>query len=427
MTEEQRSYVLPDESMRALDLSDHRDDLARIQQFLEAHGIATRNTRIERYVRYLEAVIKLGAEAVDAAKIFKNSAGPPFVTSADWHLYVLREVHELMWILKGLQIHLPRGVDEKLRLIVGGRDFAALDTDSHSRNAQFELRIASYFCQAGCSVDVSTDTDVVALSDDHVFCLECKRVGSRTQLAKRLSEARTQLAQRMPGKHGKRLVVGCIAADVTKVAFSHNGLTFGLTNGHSRDVIHEKLVQIAELATNMHSFESCRMLLSYWLQIHISALIMMPPPATFATRFSSYHIARPRLGRKDAKALLAFHRLFESVSIDDNRASPPRIMRPRTSVQFSAGDQLGVEADRILKLLEQRAVTEAEYMEIIGTLTRGDEKHEFTFVEVAALPQHLIEEWKEQMSVDRGRGYVMLLGRLYMRRYPYEEPEHDSP
>jgi hypothetical protein len=101
-------------------------------------------------------------------------------------LYVLREAHELMRILRGLKVHVPSGIDEKLRVIVGGRDFAALDSDSNSRNTLFELRISSYFCQSGCDVDLSTDTDIIALSDDQAFYLECKRVGNDNQLAKRL-------------------------------------------------------------------------------------------------------------------------------------------------------------------------------------------------------------------------------------------------
>jgi len=38
----------------------------------------------------------------------------------------------LMWILKGLKVHLPLGADEKLKMIVGGTDFAVLDSDSQS-------------------------------------------------------------------------------------------------------------------------------------------------------------------------------------------------------------------------------------------------------------------------------------------------------
>lgn len=422
MSDEQRSYSLPTETMPAIDVSHHLEDLSEIQSFLEGRGITTKNTRIERYVRYLEGVIKDGGRAVDAERIFKNSAGEPFLSREDWYLYVLREAHELMWILKGLKAHLPVGVDEKLRTIVGGRDFAALDTDSQSRNAQFELRIASYFCQAGCEVDLSTDTDIIALTSRHTFFVECKRIASKNQLAKRLSDARTQLATRMPRRDGERLVLGCVAADVTKVAFAHNGLTFGITNDHSRDIVRERLLGIVNGSRIALSFDSPRKLLCYWLQIHISALIMIPPPATFATRFSTYHIARPQVGRKDARALTAFYDIFESVSREDPRSSPARKLTPRMTVNFVAGSEFSVQDERILSLLAKNPVTEMEFAETVATLTLDGKQHDFRFVEVAMLPHDLIEEWKQDLEADRARAYVSLVGRLYLRRYPYEEP-----
>jgi hypothetical protein len=298
--DEQKSYQLPAETLPSLELSHHLEDLVEIRDFLRGRGIETKNTRIERYIHYLHQVTTQGP--TDASRIFKNSVSGPFESPIDWMLYVLREVHELMWILKGLAVHLPLGIDEKLRIIAGGSDFASLDTDSQSRDIQFELRIASYFCQAGCAVDLSTETDIIALTDNQAFYLECKRVGSHSQLAKRLSAARKQLHQRMPKKDGKRVVFGCIAADVTRVAFSHNGLTFGVTNEHSRDVVQEKLVAVAKASQKLPLFRDCRSLCCYWLQIHISSLILQPPMPV--TRFSSYHIPREKLNRKDSHSLL---------------------------------------------------------------------------------------------------------------------------
>lgn len=270
MGDEHRSYPTPTETLPRLHVSHHLEDIVEIRDFLEQRGINTRHTRIERYAQYLRQVADVDNSPFDASKIFKNAADGPFVTPVDWFLYVLREVHELMWILKGLRTSSPAGVDEKLKIVVSGSDFAALDVNSQSRNTQFELRIASYFCQAGCEVDMSTETDVIARTDDYAFFLECKRVGSKSQLGRRLSEARKQLASRMPRKRGKRLVLGCVAADVTKVAFSHNGLTFALTNDHSRDVIQEEMVGIARESEHLLTFESARNLLCYWLQIHYS-------------------------------------------------------------------------------------------------------------------------------------------------------------
>ena len=213
MTNDTRSYDLPAQSVPTLDLSHHLQDLVQIRTLLESRGISTTNTRIERYHNYFKRIRQKDTAPLDAETIFKDSADPRFRIPADWYMYVLREVHELMWILKGLKAHTPIGVDEKLRVIVSGSDFTARDTNSQSRNTQFELRIASYFCQTGCTVDLSTDTDVIASTDRFVFFVECKRVASANKLAARLAEARKQLSQRMPRKDGKRIVLGCVAVD----------------------------------------------------------------------------------------------------------------------------------------------------------------------------------------------------------------------
>lgn len=423
MTDDTRSYAIPTETIPSLDPSHHLHDLLEIRAFIESRGIETRNTRIERYCNYLERSLSDGAESVDAEKIFKNSAGEPFRRPVDWHLYVLREVHELMWILKGLKTHVPVGADEKLRLIAGGRDFAALDVDSHSRNIQFELRIASYFCQGGCEVDISTDTDVIALTDGYAFFVECKRICSKRKLGMRLSEARGQLARRMPRNRRKERPLGCIAVDVTRVAFTHNGLTWGVTNEHSRDVIQEKLVEIVTKSDHHMSFETCPKLLCYWLQIHIPALVMQPLPGAVTTRFSSYHIPRPSLSRKDAKTLAAYYQLFESVSKRDARTSPGQTLTPRNAVDFPAGTKFGLDDGRILKLLEQETVSENEQAEVIGRLTCDGIEDKFTFFEVGLLPGDLIGEWRREMLVDRAMGSFVLLAGLYQCRYPYEESE----
>ncbi len=318
MQEESKSYLLPTETIRGLHLSNHIDDLIEVQDFIERRAITTKNTRIERYIQYLKQVV--AEKTIDPASIFKNSAEGPFKSPVDWKLYVLREAHELMWILKGIKICAPKGLDDKLKTIVGGRDFAALDGNSHSRNAQFELRIASYFCQTGCDVDLSGETDIIAVSDRITFFLECKRVGSRKQLEKRLSDAKRQLRKRVPKKYAKHAVFSCIVADVTKVAFSHNGLTWATCNEHSKDVIQDKLFAIVKDLKKFPFFQKCDSLFNYWFQIHIPSLVLHPPTET--TRFSSYHFFKNSRGRKERRALKNFMSIFEAASDGDPKTDP---------------------------------------------------------------------------------------------------------
>ena len=128
MTEENRSYPVPTHSIPWLQLSAHVEDLVELQSFLESRGISTGNTRIDRYKKYLEQATC--SDSINEAQIFKNISDTRFQSDLDWMLYVLREVHELMWILKGLKANIPKGVDDKLRKIISGSDFAALDTNT---------------------------------------------------------------------------------------------------------------------------------------------------------------------------------------------------------------------------------------------------------------------------------------------------------
>jgi len=422
MDNDARSYQLPTEILPSLELSHHAEDLVAFRDFLRGRGIGTRNTRIERYIDYLQQAA--GQAPADAAKVFKNSVRGPFVSSIDWLLYVLREVHELMWILRGLKVHLPLGADEKLKIIVGGTDFAVLDIDSQSRDVQFELRIASYFCQARCEVDLSTDTDVVALTKDQAFYLECKRVGSRTQLVKRLSEARRQLNRKMPRNRGRRIVFGCVAADVTRAAFSHNGLTFGMTNEHSRDIIQKKLVDVARASQKTPLFRASRSLFCYWLQIHIPSLVLHP--VLPVTRFSSYHILRERLARQERKAARAFYDMFESVSRHgDKREMPATKLALRTSVEVPPGTTFSLDEDLLQPLLRGDEI-EKRPDEIVGTLSMNGRKHEFSFLEFSMLAQKLIKDRRKVLIEDPARARLQLLLEMYLQRFPYEESEPDN-
>jgi hypothetical protein len=188
-------------------------------------------------------------------------------------------------------------------------------------------------------------------------------------------------------------------------------------------VIQEKLVEIATASDRLMSFKPCPKLLCYWLQIHIPALIMQPSPGAITSRFSSYHISRPSLSRKDAKILVAFYHMFESVSKRDARMSSGRTLTPRNAVSFPAGTTFDLDDVRVMKLLDQETVSEDEQAEVIGSLTFDGIEDKFTFFEVGFLPGDVIAEWRREMSVDRAMGYLMLLASLYQRRYPYEESE----
>ena len=200
MTDQQANYSKPTHSLPSLSIDDRFSDLEELRSFLEGRGIQTKNTRLDRYQKYLKLASETGLENFDPRSIFKNVTDDRFQHGLDWYLYVLREVDELMLILKGLKQYVPNGVDERLTKIVGGSDFAALDKNTESRNIQFELRVASYFCLAGFLVDLTTDTDIIASKGRYHFYIECKRVSNSKQLEENLLKAKQQLLARMPTK-----------------------------------------------------------------------------------------------------------------------------------------------------------------------------------------------------------------------------------
>ncbi len=413
----QKSYKFPVKSLPSLEATEHLKDLCEIRDFLEGRGIQTKNTRIARYLEYFKKLVDEGA--VNGPLIFKNSKDGPFKSSGDWYLYTLREVHELMWILRGLKVCAPKGIDDKLKVVVGGRDFAALDSNSLSRNIQFELRIASYYCQAGCDVDLSGTTDIVAFTKKHAFYTECKRVASFKQLERRLSEAEKQLTRIMPRRKNGRIAVGCIAADVTKVAFAHSGLTFGLTNEHSRDVIQEKLMNIANTANRMPLFSNCKNLFQYWLQIHIPAQITYPPSSV--TRFSSYFLYEQNPDRKKKRAIKSFNKIFINCSKGDGRESQPEELKRNTSVTVPKGSTFEMDETLFNEYITTGLILERENHCVVGELEMDGIREEFNFLEFKILTATIPNEKRIKMAKDICNSRIHLILEMYLQRHPFNE------
>lgn len=414
---ENDSYRLPDETLPGYAYAHYLDDLIDLRDFISARGIHTKNTRIERYISFMKEICSNGQ--CDGLKIFKNSADSRFRSPDDWLIYVLREVNELSWIYKGLSKALPIGIDEKLKILISGSDFAALDIDSASRDIQFELRIASYFCQAGCEVDVSQETDIIVLTSDRAYYIECKRIASNGKIAKRLAEARKQLANRIPKKIHGLDVFGCIAADVTKVAFPHNGLTIGLTNEHSKKIIQRKLIDIYDSVKNAPLFLDCKQLLFYWLQIHMPGIIHYP--ATRATRFSSYQILRSGITRKERRAAAVFYGIFEDSSNKlDPRQTPSKKLKLRREIMLPAGTTFSFNGCLMAELIGGRTVNESEQDENIGTLSIDGKDHDFFVSELERLRPQLDKGLASELASNDPQAGCLLLMKLYLQRFPYE-------
>lgn len=421
-------YSLPEETLPRLEITHHFNDLIQFNKFLIERGISTKNTRIERYIKYLQLLVSKNSKDVleyeEVLNIFKNSKDCPCEHSMDIHLYIMREVHELMWIYKGLMTHIPKGVDEKLEKIVCGRDFAALDSDTESRNTQFELRIASYFCQTGCDVDVSTETDVIVYTKKEIFYIECKRVGNKNKLELRINEAKKQLLKRMPKKSNFRTIFGCIAIDVTKVAFNHNGLTWAMTSDHSRDMLREKLTEIADdpAMKNLFDIKKDKNICNCWFQIHIPALIRYPH--TTSTRFSSLHVDNGVLTRKQHRAYNAFKEIFETASYEhDARLEKPKQLKIRKRIELPAGTTYTIDDDLVQAFYNSDELVVKDQFKIIGSLTIDGIEHKFCYEDFVYIFHNMDDSTREYFRQDIDKARIGLLIKMYLWRYPYEDTE----
>ncbi|WP_419774676.1 hypothetical protein [Halarcobacter sp.] len=418
-------YTLPSETLPSLDMQSHFDDIECFIEFLNKRKIKTKNTRIERYLSYLKEVIDNNSKIIeinDIKKIFPLSHDNRFRTPLDYHMYVLREIHELMWIYNGIKDNVPKGIDEKLKFIIGGKDFAALDSSTNSRNTQFELRIASYFCKYDCLVDLSTETDIIAHTKKQSFYIECKRVGNIKKLSERISEARNQLKSRMPKKIFGKDIYGCIAIDITKIAFAHNGLTFAKTNEHSKDIIQNKLLTTFSMIENKVSenFDKNKNLCSVWLQIHIPSLITYP--ANTITRFSSYHYNRGDLNGKQKRAFTIFKELFESASDEiDERVIKPKKLEFQNKLVIPKGTIYSLNMELFEEFLLKDDITSIKNSDIVGSININNKLDEFNLLELLetlnSLTKKELKEYKDNIIFAR----LKILMDMYVKRYPYKE------
>ncbi|NTZ70142.1 hypothetical protein FCI59_02280 [Pseudomonas protegens] len=417
MQEEQAFYRLPEESLPGISYKEHAEDLWGFRALIDSLGIKTHNTRISRYVQYFDEVASGGD--INEQKIFKNVKDARFSSPLDWQLYLLREAHELMWIFRGLKKHAPKGIENKLEQLVRGSDFAALDTNTEPRDTQFELRVASYFCQAGSMVDVSTDTDVIAIGEDHAYIIECKRIAGIRNLRDNLMKAREQIALRIPRTLEGRRAFGVIAADVTKLGFLHNGLTMGMTADHTKDIIQKKLLLIAQQVEKLKIFNGCPEVVECWLQIHMPAIIMHPP-ATI-TRFSSFSASNPKADRRSRRAIKELHFITQVVRSVDDREIKPKKLKLRSSIEVPAGTEFYLERELVNTVLSGEKFEGYSQEKVIASMKANGVTHEFTVIELEIVMGRFTSEQILKLLASDGQERIELILQMFAQRYPYEE------
>lgn len=428
------SYRLPTKTLPGLPRDTLLQRLRRFEELCATNNVMTGNTRIERYRRHLEQPDHADGWELDKG-VFIDPPNSPIQHGLDRLLYVAREVHELMWIGEGLKDAETLGLAAKLRAVVRGADFAALDVNTEARNTQFELRIASYLGRAGYKLDFSTLTDIVASRGRSTYYVECKRVASASQLTRRVREALDQIEERKPKSGWLRGRHGLVAVDVTRVAFRQNGLTIGMTSDHSRDVIREKLTNISADLERGGSPLVDRATTALWLQIHIPVLVVWPPATV--TRFSSLFLMQPmpkwpptagtRFSAMSAlvRTHLAQQRLMDDTQRRDHSdpdATPPQDLQLRKRIAIPAGTSLSFDEQLLEELVATGRLPERSDDHVVITLSlpgaAGADTELFSYFELKMLLSNLPdnEVGLFTKSLQQARG---LVAPLLLQRHPY--------
>jgi hypothetical protein len=301
MTEEYFAYKRDEKPLPSLDLSGHSKRVEELIYWFESKGINVSSSRIPKYRIFIDSLIK--------RKDFNPAKSDEDHKLFDELLYTLREIHELIWIKEGLDCGEPKGIEEILKTIVGGSSFAKDDQVTKARNYQFELRIASYFLQKGYEVDMSSISDIVAINSKSNFYIECKRLYSEKKIKTRISEAAKQLKQRVGKNTFLSNKVGIAVFDVTKIAFPHQGLTWGVNDKHCKEVIRRKLIEVVQNFDFEGPFRNNKNVIGIWLQIHIPSLLLSFGQPT--TRFSSQFIIMTSEKGFRGRALKHFQEVYE--------------------------------------------------------------------------------------------------------------------
>lgn len=275
--DEPRKYPVDSGIIPSISIEEHIVPLYDLIGWLKSENIDTSNTRIPKYIKFLEDY-----EKNDSLDPENNEEDKDTITE---YLYVLRETHELIWIFKGIKKQFPEGVVNLFKKSIGGKNYARHDKDSTARNYQFELRILSYFLRRDWEVDITSRTDIITRKNKFTFYIECKRLSSKKKIESRVREAAKQLDRKTKKTKLSRKDLGIAVFDVTKIAYPHQGVTWGVTYDHCKDIIQNKLKEIEVEYDFYGPFFKNKNVILIWLQIHIPSLnIGLSHPAT---RFSS--------------------------------------------------------------------------------------------------------------------------------------------
>ena len=242
-------------------------------------------------------------------------------------------------------------------------------------------------------------------------------MSSETQIKRRLSEARKQLYKWVRGGRSDKEVFGCIALDVTRAAYDHDGLTFGLTNDHARENIQDKLIALSSIVNDYSPFVRKRVPILCWMQIHMPATVTYPPTAM--TRFSSYFIFKDYMDRREARASHVLRKVLEMGSVRDKREAPSEKLTPRDKIEIPDGAKFYVNEVLIEGYLSTGCIPGADHSKIVGGLDMNGEEYEFHAIDLQMVLATMSSDERGAILIDDPKNQLNLLARMFYNRNPF--------
>lgn len=186
-------------------------------EWLQRIGINYLPTRLGKYRKLFSTV----------AKHQQSKTLDTFLIGANFEEWVnaVHEVAEINRIFEGLSAEDDETLVQRLKKSLKGHEKNILEKiDTSGRDFSLELSVAAKFVRKGYLVDFGHDADVAVEIEDFRFYVECKRLKSRLQVEKRISEGLVQLVRRYESSPNPSKAHGILVLSIGRIANPNLGL-----------------------------------------------------------------------------------------------------------------------------------------------------------------------------------------------------------
>lgn len=199
------------------DLHQHRsqDLVAKGKEALEwlrEHGGSVRADRYHSYIKSIENFGQHGKSPDTEEEFYK-------------FLNAHSETNDLIRVYDALQSTESSSYQGTLRKIASGSVFRGSVIHQPERDFLYELSVAARILKAGYEVNLNELADIVTYVDGRKVYIEAKRVKSKSQLGKRISEANKQLVRRISQDSSSKSV-GFSSIGLTDLLNPDNSMAF---------------------------------------------------------------------------------------------------------------------------------------------------------------------------------------------------------